>query len=230
VITLSNISKAYRTAKGWNQVLDNISVTFPSGRSVGILGLNGSGKSTLLRLIGGVESPDKGEITRDVNVSWPIGFSGGFLPFATGRESTRFISRIYGASIQDIEAFVEEFSELGEYYDMPYNTYSSGMRARLAFAISMAMEFDCYLVDEATAVGDQRFRDKYQEAFAERHSRSTVIMASHQAHTIKEFCNMSAILFNSRITLYDSVEEGMTAYNELIRSIKRPTSKDQPSH
>ena len=230
MITLSNISKAYRTATGWNQVLDNISVTFPSGRSVGILGLNGSGKSTLLRLIGGVESPDKGEITRDVNVSWPIGFSGGFLPYATGRESTRFISRIYGAPIKYIEAFVEEFSELGEYYDMPYNTYSSGMRARLAFAISMAMEFDCYLVDELTAVGDQRFRDKYQEAFTQRHSRSTVIMASHQAHTIQQFCNMSAILYNSRITLYESVEEGMTAYNELIRSIKRPTSKDQPSH
>lgn len=230
MISINNVSKAYRTAKGWNQVLDNISITFPTGRSVGILGLNGSGKSTLLRLIGGVESPDKGEITRDVNVSWPIGFSGGFLPFATGRDSTRFISRIYGAPIKEIEMFVEDFSELGEYYDMPYNTYSSGMRARLAFAISMAMEFDCYLVDEVTAVGDQRFREKYQEAFNERHNRATVIMASHQPATIQQFCNMSAVLFNGRITLYDSVEEGMHAYNEMIHSVKRPIHREQDSH
>jgi capsular polysaccharide transport system ATP-binding protein len=224
MIELRNITKAYRTTKGWHHVLDNISITFPSGRSVGILGLNGSGKSTLLRLIGGVESPDKGEIIRDVNVSWPIGFSGGFLPFATGRESTRFISRIYGADIKTIEAFVEDFSELGEYYDMPYNTYSAGMRARLAFSISMAMEFDCYLVDEVTAVGDQRFREKYQQAFVDRHNQSTVVMASHQANTIKQFCDMAAVLHNSHITLYESVEAGMAAYEDLIHAEKRPVN------
>lgn len=225
MISMNNVSKAYRTARGWNHVLNNISITFPTGRSVGILGLNGSGKSTLLRLIGGVESPDKGEITRDVNVSWPIGFSGGFLPFSTGRESTRFISRIYGAPVKKSEAFVEEFSELGEYYDMAYHTYSSGMKARLAFSISMAMEFDCYLVDELTAVGDQRFREKYQDAFLERHNRSTVIMVSHQTHTIKQFCDMCAVLFDSSITLYESVEEGMAVYNKLIHSVKRPVQK-----
>ena len=202
-------------------MLDNISAFFPSGRSIGILGLNGAGKSTLLKLIAGVETPDKGEILRDVTISWPIGFSGAFAPTSTGRESTRFISRIYGADISKIEGFVLEFSELGEYFDMPYQTYSAGMRARLGFAISMAIEFDCYLVDEVTAVGDQRFKDKYYNEFVKRRDHSTVIMASHLPSTIKEFCDMTAVLFNSQITMYDTVEEGLTAYQEQIASVKR---------
>lgn len=221
MIEIRNISKAYRTARGWNQVLDNISATFPSGRSVGILGLNGAGKSTLLKLIGGVEPPDRGEIYRDVTISWPIGFSGAFAPTSTGRESTRFVARIYGGVVKTIEQYVLDFSELGEYFDMPYQTYSAGMRARLGFAISMAMEFECYLVDELTAVGDQRFRDRYQHEFRNRRHKSTVIMASHQASTIKEFCDMAAVIFNSHITLYDTVEEGMAAYNEMIKTVKK---------
>lgn len=221
MIEIRNVSKAYRTASGWNQVLDNISATFPSDRSIGILGLNGAGKTTLLKLIGGVEPTDKGEIYRDITISWPIGFSGAFAPTATGRESTRFIARIYGADIKEVEKFVLDFSELGEYFDMPFQTYSAGMRARLGFSISMAVEFDCYLVDEVTAVGDQRFKEKYYNEFLSRRDRSTVIMASHQTHTIKEFCDMTAILFDSHITLYDSVEEGMKAYQEKIDSVKR---------
>ena len=221
MIEIRNISKSYRTASGWNQVLDNISTTFPSCRSIGILGLNGAGKTTLLKLIGGVEPPDSGEIYRDVTISWPIGFSGAFAPTSTGRESTRFVSRIYGADIKKIEEFVQDFSELGEYFDMPYQTYSAGMRARLGFSISMAIEFDCYLVDEVTAVGDQRFKDKYYNEFLNRRNRSTMIMASHQTHTIKEFCDMAAVLFDSHITLYDTVDEGMVAYQEKIASVKR---------
>ena len=221
MIEIRNISKSYRTATGWNQVLDNISATFPSGRSIGIMGLNGAGKTTLLKLIGGVEPPDKGEIYRDVTISWPIGFSGAFAPTSTGRESTRFVARIYGADIKDVEKYVKDFSELGEYFDMPYQTYSAGMRARLGFAISMAMEFDCYLVDEVTAVGDQRFKERYQNEFLNRRHRSTVVMASHQPNTIRDFCDMSAVLFDSHITLYDTVEDGMAAYNEKIKSVKR---------
>ena len=221
MIDIRNVSKSYRTGRGWNQVLDNISATFPTDKSIGILGLNGAGKTTLLKLIGSVEPPDKGEIYRDVTISWPIGFSGAFLPTATGRESTRFISRIYGVDIKKVEEFVLEFSELGEYFDMPFQTYSAGMRARLGFSISMAVEFDCYLVDEVTAVGDQRFRDKYYREFLSRRGRSTVIMASHQPNTIKEFCNMAAVLFDSHITLYNTVEEGMAAYEEIIKSVKR---------
>jgi capsular polysaccharide transport system ATP-binding protein len=221
MIEIRNLSKAYRVSHGWNQVLDDISVQFPTGRNIGILGLNGSGKSTLLRLIGNVEPPDSGEIYRDVRTSWPIGFSGGILPDMTGREGTRFVSRIYGADIKDTEEYVQEFSELGQYYDMQIRTYSSGMRSRLGFAISMAMEFDCYLVDEVTAVGDQRFRAKYQQEFINRKERSSVIMVSHQPNTIKDFCDMTAVLFDSKITLFESVEEGMQAYREKIQSVKR---------
>lgn len=219
MIEIRNISKSYRTASGWNRVLNDISVTFPTGRSVGILGLNGAGKSTLLRLIGGVEPPDQGEIYRDVRLSWPIGFSGGFLPHSTGRDNTRFIARIYNADIYQVEQFVADFAELGEYYDMQYYTYSSGMKARLAFAISMAIEFECYLVDEITAVGDKRFRDKYQDIFMERKARSTVIMVSHQASTIKNYCDMSAVLFNNKIELFATVEEGMQDYEEKIKTV-----------
>jgi len=221
MIDVINVAKAYRTSSGWNHVLDDISITVPTAKSVGILGLNGSGKSTLLRLIGGVEPVDQGEIRKNVTISWPIGFSGAFLPTATGRESTRFISRIYGRELKEIEQFVLEFSELGEYFDMPYATYSAGMRARLGFAISMAIEFDCYLVDEVTAVGDQRFRDKYYLEFKKRSGKSTVIMASHQAGTIKEFCDMTALLIDSKITLYENVDDGMAAYQEYVKSVKR---------
>lgn len=221
MIDIRRISKTYRTSSGWNQVLDNVSVTFPSNRNIGILGLNGAGKTTLLKLIGGVEPPDSGEIFKDVSISWPLGFSGAFLPFATGRESSRFIARIYGADIKETEEFVMDFSELGQYFDMPFRTYSAGMKARLGFAISMAVEFECYLVDELTAVGDMRFRERYAEEFRNRRHRSTVVMASHQPATIKEFCDMTAVIIDSHITLYDGVEEGMTAYLEHVRSVKK---------
>lgn len=220
MITVRNVSKAYRTSAGWNQVLDRISITFPSNRNVGILGVNGSGKSTLLRLIGGVEAPDQGEIIRDIRTSWPIGFSGGFQPFMTGRENTRFISRIYGSDVNEIETFVLGFAELGVYYDMPVRTFSAGMKARLAFAISMAIEFDCYLIDEVTAVGDQRFREKYRQTFSERRNSSSVIMVSHQANTIREFCDMAAVLSDGEIILYQSVDDGMEAYRQKIEMVK----------
>ena len=216
MIDIRNISKAYRVHSGWNLVLDDISVCFPSDRNIGIMGLNGAGKSTLLRLIGGVEAPDKGEIIRDVNISWPIGFSGGILPEMTGREATRFITRIYGADIREAEDYVMDFSELGQYFDMEVKTYSAGMKARLGFSISMAMDFECYLVDEVTAVGDARFREKYHQEFMKRREHSCMLMVSHQPATIKEFCDMAAVLSDGKITLYDSVEEGMHMYQEHI--------------
>ncbi len=221
MIELRHISKSYRVQHGINVVLDDVSVLFPSNRNIGILGLNGAGKSTLLRIIGNVEPPDSGEIYKDVIVSWPIGFTGGIQPEMTGREGTRFISRIYGADIYDTENFVEEFSELGRYFDMEVKTYSSGMRSRLGFSISMALDFECYLVDEATSVGDRRFREKYRSAFMERKEKSTLIMVSHQASTIIDFCDMAAVLKDGKLVLFDSVEEGMEVYGENISAEKR---------
>lgn len=215
MIKLENISKAYRVDQEWNVVLNDISVTFPTGESIGILGLNGAGKSTLLRIIGGIEPPDSGHVRKDIRVSWPIGFGGGLHGALTGRENARFIARIYGESPKKLERFAEEFTELGKYFDMPIKTYSSGMRARLSFATSMACEFDCYLVDEATAAGDRRFAARYREAFSMRLRGASMVMVSHNAQTVREYCSLGAVLFKGRLQIFQTVDKAMAAYNEV---------------
>lgn len=225
MISIRNVSKAYRTRNGWNHVLNNISLEIPTGGKIGILGLNGAGKSTLLRIIGDVEAPDSGEIKKDVRVSWPIGFTGGFVPTLTGRENTRIIARIYGADPYEIEEFVNDFSELDHYFDEPIKTYSAGMRGRLNFAVSLAMHFDCYLVDEATATGDRRFIDKYQKAFEELQNRASLVMVSHQSSTIMKYCDTIAVLNGGKLTYYDDVSQGLDAYARLGKENKRITNK-----
>ena len=220
MIELVNVSKSYRKGSGWNRVLRDISVTFPTGHSVGILGLNGAGKSTLLRLIGGVEPPDTGIVRRDITVSWPLGFSGGFQGSLTGRENTRFIARIYGAPEGEIERYVQAFAELGDYFDMPISSYSSGMRARLSFSVSMATDFQCYLVDEITAAGDERFQMKYRQAFVERKKRSTMIMVSHSEMTIRKYCDMAAVLHEGHLELYETVREAVMVYKNITYSLE----------
>src|ERR1700685_4326763 len=165
MIQLDRVFKFYRTGKHVKIVLDHISTVFQSGRSYGLLGVNGAGKSTTLRLIAGTELPNAGRIRRTVRVSWPLGFAGGFHHLMTGRENVKFVARAYGADCRKTLDFVEDFSELGDYLDVPVKTYSSGMMARLAFGVSMAIEFDCYLIDEITAVGDVRFQARCKQAF-----------------------------------------------------------------
>ncbi len=213
MIELQGVCKSYRANNGWNRVLDDITVTFPKGKNIGILGLNGAGKSTLLRLIGGAEPPDRGTVLRYGRISWPIAFTGGFPGTLTGRENARFVSRLYGAPPGAVEDFAEDFSELGAYFDMQVRTYSSGMRARLGFAVSMAVEFDCYLVDEATEAGDWRFRAKCFQAFRERGEHSTVIMVSHNEETIRRNCEIGAVLSRGKLTLYDDIKEAIAVYN-----------------
>lgn len=215
MIELRNVSKSYRIKKGWHQVFDNVSITLPTDRNIGILGLNGAGKSTLLRLISGVESPDTGEIYRDIRVSYPIGFKGGFQTFLSGRENARFIGRIHGVPLKELEEFVQEFTELGDYYDMPIRTYSAGMRGRLAFAVSMAIDFDCYLADEVGAAGDKRFKAKYLDTFKKKHQQASMIMVSHNTRAIKRICDMSAVIHDCQITLFDSVKEGLEFYENI---------------
>lgn len=212
MIELNDVSKAYKTRSGTNVVLDRISFTFPPRTNIGILGKNGSGKSTLLRAIAGTEQPDSGTIRWGGLVSWPIGFSGGFNGSLSGEENCRFVARIYGADIDEVVGFTMEFSELGEYFQMPVRTYSSGMRARLAFGLSMAIQFDAYLVDEVTAVGDANFQAKCRKAFEERSDRSSVIIVSHQMNTVKAYCERCAVLKNGKLLAFDSVEAASKEY------------------
>jgi len=212
MIELRSVTKAYRTVAGDHVVLDRISAVFPSAVSVGILGCNGAGKSTLLRIIGGAEQPDGGAIVRKGRVSWPIGFSGGFNGSLTGEENCRFVARIYDSDVDDVIEYAREFADIGNYFDMPVRTYSSGMRARLAFGLSMAIDFDTYLVDEVTAVGDRAFQEKCRAAFAARQERSSVIIVSHQIATIKLYCSHCAVLQNGRLHLFDNIDEASRLY------------------
>ena len=216
MIELREISKSYRMGSGRNTVLDSVSAVFPTGKSIGILGVNGAGKSTLLRIIGGVEPPDHGTVRKDVRVSWPMGFSGGFSSNMTGRQGARFVARIYGEAPRAVEGFARDFAELGPYFDMPIRTYSSGMRARLAFAISFAVEFDCYLVDEVIATGDARFSKKYRREFKEKARNASVILVSHNPESIRAECDFAAVLTKGSLTLFESVDEAMEVYELLM--------------
>ncbi|HYP35428.1 MAG TPA: ABC transporter ATP-binding protein [Stellaceae bacterium] len=217
MITLDRVSKVYRTRSGRRTVLDNVSVTFDSGQNVGVLGVNGAGKSTLIRLIAGSEIPDFGVVRRYARVSFPLGFGGTFHGALSGRENVAFVARIYGAGTRGVLHYVEEFSELGEYLHMPVNTYSAGMRARLAFATCLALDFDLYLIDEVTEVGDRRFRQKCAAAFRERMQRSDIILVTHNIHTLRQYCDRGAILANGELTLFDDIDTALGQYHRMVQ-------------
>lgn len=212
MIELRSVTKAYRTSAGPHVVLDRLSFLFRDGVSVGILGRNGAGKSTLLRILGGAEQPDAGQVIRSGRVSWPIGFSGGFNGSLSGEENCRFVARIYGADIDTVVEYARSFAEIGNYFEMPVRTYSSGMRARLAFGLSMAIDFDTYLVDEVTAVGDKNFQDKCKREFAERRERSSVIIVSHQIRTIRDYCDLFCVLRDGQLYVFEQIKEAERAY------------------
>ena len=217
MIQLDRVFKFYTASGQTKIVLDHVSAVFNSGRSYGLMGVNGAGKSTLLRLIAGTELPNSGKIKRSVRVSWPLGFAGGFHPQMTGRENVKFVARAYGERIGKVIDFVEDFSELGDYIDAPYKTYSSGMMARLAFGLSMAIEFDCYLVDEITAVGDLRFQTRCKHAFDERRKNADLIIVSHSMQTIKDYCDHGAVLVDGQLIMFENVDRAIETYNRLNR-------------
>ena len=212
MIRLHDIHKSYDTHIGKHDVLRGVDCAFERGETVGILGRNGAGKTTLLRLIAGVEHPNRGRVERQMSVSWPLGFGGAVHYSITGADNARFIARVYGKPVTATLDFVEDFAELGEYYRMPVRTYSSGMMMRLGFALSLAIDFDCYLVDEVIAVGDTRFGERCRVALAERRERSTVLLVSHQAATVRAFCTSGAVLEDGRLTRYDDLDEAIAAY------------------
>ncbi len=190
---------------------------FDPSYSYGLLGVNGAGKSTTLRVLSGTELPNSGKVRRSVRVSWPLGLAGGFHNQMTGRENVHFIARVYGADVRKTDDFVEDFSELGEYLDAPVKTYSSGMMARLGFAMSMAIEFDVYLVDEVTAVGDARFQERCQAAFAHRRKNAGMIMVSHSMSTISDYCDRGGVLVDGQLIMFENVGKAIEMYNRLNR-------------
>ena len=215
MIKLENVSKTYKSRFGTVQVLDNASIEFKKGYSIGVLGLNGTGKSTLIRIIGGIEYPDSGRIIREGRVSWPMGFNGGFQGSMTGRENARFVARIYGADPGYIEDFTQEFSGLGYHFDMQLRSYSAGMRGRFAFAVSLACDFEYYLVDETMETGDARFREKFRKAFEERRDRASIILVSHNEANIRRNCDRAAILHQGRLDFYPELNEAFRDYRLL---------------
>lgn len=222
MIRLDNVRKVYRTRFGDNVVLDGVGFELRMGERLGVLGRNGAGKSTMVRLISGAERPTSGRIERSMSVSWPLAFGGAFQPMLTGVDNIRFISRVYNQNFARNLAFVEDFSELGAYLKEPVRTYSSGMRARLAFAISMIIEFDCFLIDEIGAVGDARFHDRCNyELFGKRGDRAMVLI-SHDAGYVRDHCNRFALLHNGKLTLYDDFDVAYGEFRERIGLIAAP--------
>lgn len=216
MIALNNVTKSYRTGEGRRVVLAGTSVEFPTGCNIGILGVNGAGKSTLIRLLAGSEQPDSGKIRREGRVSFPLGYGGTFHGSLSGRENIKFIARIYGANLRDTAAYVANFSELGEYFDMPVNTYSAGMRARLAFGACLAIDFDIYLIDEVTEIGDERFRRKCARAFHERVANSDIILVTHNSRTLRQYCDRGAVLANGELRLYPDIGDALDGYRQML--------------
>lgn len=221
MIALDGVTKSYATTAGRRVILDNVSATFDAGHNFGILGANGAGKSTLVRLLAGSEMPDRGMVRRYARVSFPLGFAGTFHGALSGRENVAFIARVYGAALSPALRYVEEFAELGEYWNMPVNTYSAGMRARLAFGACLAIDFDVYLIDEVTEIGDERFRQKCAVAFRDRMRRSEIILVTHNSRTIRQYCNRAAVLANGRLQLFEDVSNALDQHHRQLAEMGR---------
>jgi capsular polysaccharide transport system ATP-binding protein len=221
MISIENVSKTYHTRFGPRTILDEISFKLARGRNLGILGRNGAGKSTLIRLIAGAEKPTSGMIRRDMSVSWPLAFGGAFQTHLTGLDNLKFVCRVYGVDYKPLVPFVEDFTELGIYLREPVLHYSAGMMTRLAFALSMAVEFDCFLIDEAMVVGDRRFHDRcHVELFQKRKDRA-FILVTHDANSIKLYCENACVLQNGKLLSFPTVDEAFEFYEASAHDEKK---------
>lgn len=216
MIEVDQVTKVYPTRTGPNKVLDGVDLRISPGEKLGILGGNGAGKSTLIRILSGAARPTSGEVRRNMSMSWPLAFSGAFQGSLTGQDNLRFICRIYNVDYRDKIDFVEEFSELGRYMREPVKTYSSGMQARLAFAISMAVEFDCFLIDEIITVGDARFHEKCESELFEKRKDRAFVIVSHQPENIRRHCTRAAVLHEARLRLFDDLDGAYDYYARVL--------------
>ena len=216
-LVIRNLSKYYPVHHGKSQraIFTDLNLTVRKGEKWGIMGRNGAGKSTLIRLISGSEDPNEGEILRGMSVSWPLAFGGAFQGSLTGKDNVRLISRLYDVDYHRSLAYVEDFAELGQYLGEPVKSYSSGMQSRLAFAISMAIEFDCYLIDEILAVGDHRFTEKCKVDLFEKRADRGLLLVTHQTDTVRAHCNRAAVLSDGILQTFEDVDEAIALYESL---------------
>ena len=219
MIKLDNLTKFYPLSNGDKHfVFREFTFTFPDDCSIGLIGRNGAGKSTLMRLLSGADIPNAGKVITDKKISWPVGLAGGFQHALSARDNVKFIARVYGyrgEALEEKVRYIEEFAEIGKYFDEPMNTYSSGMRSRIGFGLSMAFDFDYYLIDEAGAVGDAKFKQKSDAIYKEKLSNSKVIMVSHNMSEIKQWCDKIILVNSGMTTVYDDVDEGIEMYKRI---------------
>jgi len=218
MIELKNVTKYFQTKQGKNYILKDMSITIPSGTNIGILGRNGAGKTTIMRMLGHIEFPNKGNITSNYTFSWPLGLGGGFVGNMTGRANVKFVCRLYGRSdkqIDEIIEFVKDFSELKNYFDMPIKTYSSGMKGRLSFGLSLAFDFDYMLIDETLSVGDARFKKKSKEALMKKIENCHVLLVSHDMKTLKEICEAGIVVNKGQMYYYNDINDAITKYENI---------------
>ena len=214
-IQVERLVKEYHTQIGLRRVLDGISFEVREGEKLAVLGRNGSGKSTLMKLIGGVEFPTSGTIRRGLRLSWPLAFAGGVSGYMTGAASARFIARLYGRDEKEVLAFVDDFAELGRQLHIPIEAYSSGMRARLLFALTLAIDFECFLIDEVMAVGDQRFHRKCHEALFVQRADRAMILISHDPRVVRDYCRRALVLKAGRGRVFEDLELALSIYATL---------------
>jgi capsular polysaccharide transport system ATP-binding protein len=224
MLRFENVSKSFRLPAGHKRIADQITLEIPCGRSMALLGRNGAGKTSLLRLIAGTLRPDQGRIHVAGQVSWPVGFMGSFHPDLTGAQNVRFVARIYGVETAALVGFARDFSELGAQFDQPVRQYSSGMKSRLAFAMSMGIRFDTYLVDEITSVGDLAFRRKSESLLQQRLKHSGAVIVSHSMGLLRRICDCGAVLENGRLHFFDNIEAALNHHEQTLQIPRRASA------
>ena len=216
MIRFENISKGFWVRDRYRMVIEPLDLELPSGRSLALLGRNGAGKSTLLQIVAGTLRPDTGEVISDGSISFTVGYSGSFNSELSGAQNVRFVARLYGVDSDELVDFVEDFAEIGGHFHAPVRTYSSGMKARLAFGISMGIPFDTYLIDEATATGDKRFRKKSHAVFRERMRTASAVMVSHNMGELRQFCDAGLVLHDGRVEVHDDIDSAIARHEALL--------------